>query len=154
MTNIIRFTGRPVIEPEPPQGIDDIEAAKLYDFRGEWGRAAPKLKSLGFDLSAILAHDVTLAEIGQGIAIASYLKRDTQAAYALLDLLKCCIERGYDTRTLAKVEELDPGYIGYVWTMDYQVLINAASYVRHRYHDLVDYRLSRVVLFPNSGQFV
>jgi len=153
MAQIITFPSRPVSNPEPlVQGIDDIESAKLYDFRGEWARAVPKLAAQGYDLDSILSHDLTLAEIGQGVAIAVYLKRDMEAAYCLLGVLKDSIEGRFDTRNLNHVYAIDPSYVGYVWTLDYQILINAASYVRHRFHDLVDYKLTRAVFFPNSQQ--
>jgi hypothetical protein len=125
---------------------DDILSAIHYDFRGEWDRAVDRMARMAINPATILGHEVSLNEIGTGIAIAKYLSRDEMAVSSLKGILINALELGYDTKRLI---DFEPDYRGYVWTLDYQTLLNASAFVRLRLESIIGRPVERHTLFDH-----
>jgi hypothetical protein len=106
-----------------------ITASKDHDFRGDWKVTLAAHKRLGLDLGEIIKHQVTLSDIGKAIAIASVLADDREAAEYFLNL---ATEMVTTQRCYFELRQVPDSFKGYVWSIDFQKIINAEVYVEYQ----------------------
>ncbi len=106
-----------------------IMASKDHDFRGDWQVTLAAHKRLSIDLGQIIKHQVTLSDIGKAIAIANVLANDREAAEYYL---KMATEMVVTQRPYIELRQVPDSFKGYVWSCDFQKIINAAAYVEYQ----------------------
>ena len=124
--------------------VEDVIASKDHDFRRDWEVTLASYRKLGLKLKDLKRHEVTLAEVGKAVSIASALKDDKEAVDYFIALAtqmttdkQFCIELGF----------IPEEFRGYVWSLKYQVIANAAAFAEYRLGSIIGRPLTRYIYF-------
>lgn len=144
MTKIINFSTRKVMQvedlPQPVRAREPthfnleneptfssqakILATREVNFREGWEVTVASYKSLGLKLTELEKHEVKLVEINKAVMTATVLKNDHEAADYFENLASRMADDGLFVIAL---KDITPIFRGYVWSLDFQVVMDANS---------------------------
>lgn len=122
----------------------DVLAAQDHDFRKNWSVTMSSYKKVKLQLKSIKKHNVTLSDIGKAIAIASILKNDEEAVayFTNLSTVMASTQQFY-----LELGQIPDNLKGYVWSLNFQVIINAAALAEYQLGSFVGKKIVRHVFF-------
>jgi hypothetical protein len=123
---------------------EDVLAAQDHDFRKDWSVTLASYKKVKLQLKSIKKHNVTLSDIGKAIAIASILKNDEEAVayFTNLSTVMATTQQFY-----LELGQIPDNLKGYVWSLNFQVIINAAALAEYQLGSFVGKKIVRHVFF-------
>ncbi len=133
------------LNPMPSPATSAIVlAAKDYNFREGWEVTLASYKALGLKLKELEKHEVKLPEIKKAINMALELKDDQEAA----DYFEKLLERmtNEDLPVIALKDILET-FRGYVWSLDFQIIISASSYAEYQISSKIGRPIIRHIYF-------
>jgi hypothetical protein len=143
-SQVLKPTHFPLNKNPSPVSKEDVLASKDHHFRRDWEVTLASYRKLGLKLKDLKRHEVTLAEVGKAVSIASALKDDKEAVDYFIALAtqmttdkQFCIELGF----------IPEEFRGYVWSLNYQVIANAAAFAEYRLGSIIGRPLTRYIYF-------
>lgn len=101
-------------------------------------------KKVKLQFKSIKKHNVTLSDIGKAIAVASILKNDREAVayFTNLSTVMASTQQFY-----LELGQIPDNLKGYVWSLNFQVIINAAALAEYQLGSFVGKKIVRHVYF-------
>ncbi len=123
---------------------EDIIASKDHDFRADWLVTMASYKKLKLHINEIKKHEVTLSNLGKAIAISSAVKGDKEAVeyFTALSTKMATTQQFY-----IELGSIPDTFKGYVWSLNFQTIINAAAFAEYQLSSIVGKQITRHIYF-------
>lgn len=122
----------------------DLIASMRHDFRDNWRQATLFHEELGLSLEELQKHHVTLSDVGKAIVIAYVVKGDDEAVEYFINLSS---QMTADKQYYRELGTLPDAFKGYVWAMNFQLIINAAAFAEYQLGSIIGSPISRHTFF-------
>ena len=122
----------------------DLIASMRHDFRDNWRQATLFHEELGLSLEELQKHHVTLSDVGKAIVIAYVVKGDDKAVQYFLNLSS---QMTADKQYYRELGTLSDEFKGYVWAMNFQLIINAAAFAEYQLGSIIGSPITRHIFY-------
>ncbi len=123
---------------------EQVMESRHHDFRGDWVVTLASYRKLKLKITEIKRHEVTLSDIGKAIAIAAAVKGDTEAVeyFTALSTVMATTQQFY-----LELGQIPDTFKGYVWSLNFQTIINAAAMAEYQLGSIVGKKIVRHIFF-------
>lgn len=121
-----------------------LQATEDFNFRNVWAVTLASYKSLGLNLKELEKHEATIIEIEKAVRIAGLVKHDVEAEEFFVNLLSKMREHNL---VVSSLKSIPKEFRGYVWNLDFQIIINGGAYAEGLARRIIGRPLVRHIYF-------